>query len=258
MYRVGEVARLARITVRTLHHYDRIGLLKPTGRSQGGYRLYAAADLLRLQQIHIGRSLGMSLELIRRTLDDPGFDRRRALVAQRGELVARLDDTHAMIASIDAALRALDRKDAPDMDPKKLFDGFDPSQFDAEVKERWGTTASYRESARRTSAYTEDDWATIEGEEQAILFEFAAVRAAGDPPGGVRARTLAERHRVHIDRWFYPCPATMHAGLAEMYLTDPRFRAHFDQHGEGLAVYVAGAIQANAMASSDPEGPPIG
>src|SRR5688500_4587106 len=92
-YRVKEVAQIAGISVRTLHHYDEIGLLVPRGRTGAGYRLYDADDLLRLQQIMIGRELGLSLEEVRRSLDDPSFDRKRALVAQREQLQQRARQT---------------------------------------------------------------------------------------------------------------------------------------------------------------------
>src|SRR5262245_28310993 len=107
-YLVKEVAALSGVTVRALHHYDELKLLTPSGRSDAGYRLYSDDDLLRLQQILIGRELGLSLEAIRRSLDDPGFDRRAALVAQRAELAARAGRAADMIRSIDAALAALD------------------------------------------------------------------------------------------------------------------------------------------------------
>jgi DNA-binding transcriptional MerR regulator len=106
-YQVKEVAGLTGLTVRALHHYDSLGLLVPSARSAAGYRLYDDDDLLRLQQILIGRELGLSLEEIRRSLDDPRFDRRQALLAQRGELAARADRTAGMIRAIDAALTVI-------------------------------------------------------------------------------------------------------------------------------------------------------
>src|SRR5262245_65568763 len=105
-YQVRDVARIARVSVRTLHHYDAIGLLVPTGRSTAGYRLYTDADLLRLQQILIGRELGLPLEEIRRSLDDPRFDRKAALLEQRQRLCERARQADAMIRAIDAALAA--------------------------------------------------------------------------------------------------------------------------------------------------------
>ena len=128
-YQVKEVARASGLTVRALHHYDSIGLLVPSARSGSGYRLYDDDDLLRLQQILIGRELGLSLEAIRRTLDDPGFDRRAALLAQRTELSARAERATDMIRAIDAALTAIEEKDMGKVDFKKIFDGFDPERI---------------------------------------------------------------------------------------------------------------------------------
>src|SRR5690606_3519634 len=120
-YTVGEVARLARITVRTLHHYDEIGLLVPSQRSESGYRLYTAEDLTRLHQILLFRALGFSLESIRGLLDDPRADRRRALQEQRQALLDRIEQTRSLIAAVDDALRALDG--GVEMDAEKLFEG---------------------------------------------------------------------------------------------------------------------------------------
>src|SRR5688572_19014518 len=156
-YQVKEVAHLSGLTVRTLHHYDSIGLLVPSARSAAGYRLYDDDDLLRLQQILIGRELGLSLEAIRRSLDDPGFDRREALLAQRTELAARAERATDMIRAIDTALTAIEEKDMGNVDMKKIFDGFDPDQYADEAKQRWGHTEAYKVSAKRTKSYTEAD-----------------------------------------------------------------------------------------------------
>ena len=115
-----------------------------------------------------------------------------------------------------------------------------------EARERWGDTEAWRESARRTKDYTEEDWATIQGQQGAIEAGLAEAMKAGEPADSERAVELAEAARAHIDRWFYPCPPAMHAALAEMYTADPRFRAHYEERAEGLADYVAGAIRANA------------
>src|ERR1700752_3185392 len=122
MYQVKEVASLSGLTIRALHHYDSIGLLMPSARSAAGYRLYDDDDLLRLQQILIGRELGLSLEEIRRSLDDPSFDRRRALLAQRAELAARSQRATAMIRAIDAALTVIEEREMGNVDMKKIFD----------------------------------------------------------------------------------------------------------------------------------------
>ena len=241
-YQVKEVARLAGVTVRTLHHYDEIGLLVPSGRTEAGYRLYDDGDLLRLQQIVIGRELGFSLEEIRRLLDDPGVDRKETLRRQREGLVRRRRATDAMVRSIDRALEALEG--GTTMAPEQLFDGFS-AELREEARQRWGKTDAYREAARRTARYSKDDWARIRAEEAELLRSLAAQLARGTPAGDDEVIELAERHRLHIDRWYYPCDHRMHLGLAEMYLADERFAAHFESHAAGLTAYLAEAIRAN-------------
>ena len=118
--------------------------------------------------------------------------------------------------------------------------------YAAEARERWGGTDEYRESQRRTSAYTTQEWLDLRAQSDAIEAEFAACLAAGEPAGGARAKAAAEAHRRHIDAWFYPCTHGMQTGLAEMYVQDPRFRSHYDDVAPGLADYVHDAILANA------------
>lgn len=248
---IGTLARLAGVTVRTLHHYDAIGLLSPKRRSGKGYRLYGADDLLRLQQILIRRELGMSLEQIARALDEPDFDVRAALLEQRTQLEARRQRTDDMLRSIDAALAALDNPNHNEETPmtmsvRELFDGFDPSEYEQEAQERWGSTEAYAESARRTRSYGPDDWQQIKLEADAINRELAQLLESGAPPTSDAARALAERHRLHIDRWFYPCDAHMHVALGRMYLADERFAANYEKHAVGLTAYLTAAIEANA------------
>jgi DNA-binding transcriptional MerR regulator len=173
-YQVKEVAGLSGLTVRALHHYDAIGLLEPSARSAAGYRLYSDDDLMRLQQIIVGRGLGLSLEAIRRSLDDPAFDQREALLAQRAELAARVGRTNDMIRAIDAALSVIEEKDMSKADFKKIFDGFDPSTHEDEVKQCWGQTDAYKISAQRTKSYTEADWQRFKDEQAAICADVLA------------------------------------------------------------------------------------
>ncbi len=115
-----------------------------------------------------------------------------------------------------------------------------------EARERWGHTEAYRESARRAKRYTPDDWTRIKAEGDAVEAGMAELLRAGEPADGAKAMDLAEQARLHIDRWFYPCSPTMHAGLAEMYTADGRFTAHYEEREKGLAAFVATAIKANA------------
>jgi DNA-binding transcriptional MerR regulator len=250
-YRVKEVAEIAGVSVRALHHYDEIGLLTPSARSEAGYRLYRDEDLLRLQQILIGRELGIPLEGIKRSLDDPKFDRRAMLERQRTQIAARAERTAAILRAIDAALAVLNEggktmKEMSKEEITELFDGFDPARYEDEVKQRWGQTDAYQESARRTARYTKADWERYKLESHAIMTDAARLFRAGAATNADDAMAVAERHRLSIDRWFYPCAPTMHTGLADMYEADERFASSIDQYAPGLTAWWSAAIRANA------------
>jgi MerR family transcriptional regulator, thiopeptide resistance regulator len=260
LYQVKELARLAHVSVRTLHHYDEIGLLVPSQRSPAGYRQYDDDDLLRLQQILIQRELGLPLEEIRRALDDPQFDRRRALLAQREQLEQRSRQTAEMLRAVDRALTLLEQREhdqkgqEPTMDRRELFDGFDPAKYEAEARQRWGHTDAYKESARRTQGYTPEDWKRLGAEQAALYGDAFALLRAGEPPDGDRARAVAERHRLSIDRWFYPCSLELHRALAGGYESDARFAANIDKYGAGLTTFLIAAIRANADRTGEETG----
>jgi DNA-binding transcriptional MerR regulator len=243
-YTVSQVAKLARSSVRALHHWDEIGLLVPSARTDAGYRLYGDADLERLQQILFFRELAFPLEEIRRILDDPEFDRGAALRMQRAMLEERASQARALIAAVDRALEALEGG-AP-LNGEEMFEAFDSARYEDEVRERWGDTDEYRESARRTRRYTQEDWRAIRAEGEEITRGLAAQMEAGAAPDSETAMALAERHRVHIDSRFYPCSHAMHRGLGEMVVEDARFREHYERIRPGLATYVRDAFRANA------------
>jgi len=257
-YTVSQVADLAHVTVRTLHHYHEIGLLIPARRSEKGYRIYDEGDLQRLQQILIFRELGFSLEGIQQILDAPAFERGEALRAQRELLKEGLQKTEAVIRAVDAALDALEG--GRPMDSKKMFDGFedfDHARYQDEVKERWGKTEAYKESMRRTKQYGKDEWAKIKAEGEAVEERYAELLRSGKAPDHPDAMDAAEAHRLYMDRWFYGVSHAMHLGLGRMYISDPRFTAHYDKREKGLAAFVAAAIEANARRAgvTDPPQP---
>lgn len=246
-YAVGEVARLAGVTVRTLHHYDETGLLSPSGRSAANYRRYNADDIERLQQILFYRELGFSLEEIATILDDPDTDAVMHLCRQRQLLTQRIRRLEAMVAAVDLALEA--RQMGTSLTPEErleVFGDHDPSEYADEVRERWGDTEAYRESRRRAARYTKQDWLEITAESRDVERRFVEAMGSGTAPDGEAAMDAAEAHRRHISRYFYDCPPAMHRSMAEMYLADERFAAHYDQIAPGLARFVHDAIHANA------------
>jgi MerR family transcriptional regulator, thiopeptide resistance regulator len=251
-YPVGTVARMAGVTVRTLHHYDAIGLLRPTGRGDNGYRRYSDADLERLQRILFYRELAFDLDAIRGAMADPNADPLEHLRQQHALLMARIDRLQRLADAVATAMEAhtMDIKLTPD-ERLEIF-GHDPDQYSDEVQERWGDTDAYRESKRRAAAYTKQDWVRIKAQSEAVTRQMLDAMAAGLPPTSPEAMDAAEAHRRQIDSSYYPCSLDMHRALAEMYLADPRFTATYEAMAPGMAQYVHDAIEANALRQDEP------
>jgi MerR family transcriptional regulator, thiopeptide resistance regulator len=246
-YAVGGVAEFAGITVRTLHHYDEIGLLSPGERSPNGYRRYGEADLERLQQILYYRELGFSLEEIAAILDDPHADAAAHLRRQHRLLRERIGRLEAMVAAVERAMEA--QQMGIPLTPQERFEvfgDFDPDQYAEEAEQRWGDTDAYRESQRRVQRYTKQDWLALKAEGEQTASALAAALRAGTPADDAAVLDLAEAHRQHITKWFYDCSYEVHRGLADMYAADDRFRAFYERIAPGLADYLRDAIHANA------------
>jgi DNA-binding transcriptional MerR regulator len=256
-YPVGTVARLAGVTVRTLHHYDAIGLLRPTGRAGNGYRRYSDGDLERLQRILFYRELEFDLDRIKDAMADPAADPLEHLRRQHRLLTARIERLQRLVDAVAHAMEAhtMEIRLTPD-ERLEVFGSFDADAHAAEVESRWGDTDAYRESWRRAAGYTKDDWLRIKAESEAVTRRMLDAMTAGLPPTSVQAMDAAEAHRRQIDAGFYPCSLEMHQGLAEMYLADPRFRATYEAMAPGMAQYVHDAITANAarMGAGDTPG----
>jgi DNA-binding transcriptional MerR regulator len=239
-FTVGELAKLTGITVRTLHHYDQIGLVQPSDRSDAGYRLYGQADVLRLQQVLLYRELGLPLDQIAGVLEEG--TPKAALAKHRETLVAKRAHLDAMLAALDTALAIEEGRKMKPEDVKTMFDGFDPEKYADEARAKWGATDSFKESARRTKSYGKAEWDAIKSEADSIYRRFAELMTEGAAPSDARVRGVVEAHRAHIDRWFYPCSIEMQQGLAAMYVADPRFTENIDKYGAGLSQFIHAAV----------------
>ena len=245
-YTVGQLAALAHVTVRALHHYDEIGLLTPTERTEAGYRRYSERDVERLQQLLFYRELGFPLDRIAALLDGE-TDAAAHLRTQRRLLTERIARLQAMVAAIDRTMEVseMELKLKPE-ERFEVFGEFAPEDHEAEARARWGSSPAFDESQRRAAKYSKDDWLQLKKEAGDIVEGLAASMHAGASADSRQAMDLAERHRQHISRWFYHCSYEIHCGLGEMYVSDPRFTSHYDAAAPGLAVYVRDAILANA------------
>lgn len=248
---VGDVARFSGVSVRTLHHYDEVGLLPPSGRSDAGYRLYSDTDLERLRQILFYRELGFGLEQIAQMLAAPDAGVDEHLRCQHRLLRERLSRTQALLHAIEYEMEA--RSMGISLSREEQFEIFGTDQLEERTQEaraRWGDTEAFKESQRRSAAYTKEDWMAIKREADENIQAFADAIKAGEPAGGTRAMELAEAHRRHISRWFYDCGAELHKSLAALYISDPRFSEPWEKIAPGFSQYVHDAILANAARSA--------
>jgi DNA-binding transcriptional MerR regulator len=257
-YTVGQVSGFAGVTVRTLHHYDRAGLLVPSERSAGGYRLYSEADLARLQQILFYRELGFALEEIAEIVADPQANALDQLRARRKALVEQIGKLGRLVEVAERAMEV--QQTGVRLSPQERFEVFGEITFDlsyaTEAELKWENSAGHREAMSRAAAHSKEDWAQLMGDAAAWRKELVAAFDEDEPADGKRAKALAEEHRRHITRWFTPCPPAMHVRIADDFAADPRAFALVVPPSEqrpGLAAFLHAAVRANA-AEGDSEG----
>lgn len=241
---VGEVAELTRLSIRTLHHYDAVGLLTPSARSEANYRLYTQADLARLWRILTYRELGFPLLEIARLLDADRAEEKRALELQAALLQEQMHTAQKKLRAVTSLLNATGEKSMSKEELKDLFDGFDHSQYQDEVKERWGDTEAYRQNAERMKRYSPADIERMKAEGVELHAKYMALMDAGVSADSPQAAEVAEAHRAYFDRWFYDCSPEMLKNVSNLWVQDPRFTRNIDRAREGLAAYQYAAVQA--------------
>ncbi|MFD6948487.1 transcriptional regulator [Nocardiopsis sp. TSRI0078] len=252
---VGEVARMSGQTVRTLHHYDRIGLLVPAERTPADHRSYSHQDLERLRQILTYRELGFALGQIATLLDDPTAHTRTHLARQHRLVTERIDRLREVAQALEHLMEAETMNlNLTPAERLELFGDFDVDAHSEEAHRRWGRTDAYAQSQGRVNAYTKADWGRVNAESEEIYQALARTMREGTPADNTEAMDLAERHRAHITRWFYDCTPQIHRGLGRMYADDERFTATVDAHAEGLSAYLREAFAANAARLRDDQG----
>jgi DNA-binding transcriptional MerR regulator len=249
-YTVKQVARLSGVSVRTLHHYDEVGLLKPACVGANGYRYYGREELLRLQQILFHRELGLSLEEIGRTLDAEGFDKVTALKAHRAKLEAETRRYRQLIRTIDQTLASLEGE--AKMDETAMYKGFDPKQqeaYEKELVDRHGPAMQgHIDHAKQGMAgWKQTDFDAMQAEGEAIEAGMAKALSDGLPADAAAVQALMARQHAWVSKgWNRPAPAEAFTGLGQMYLDDPRFRERYDSRAPGLAEYMAAAMRSYA------------
>jgi DNA-binding transcriptional MerR regulator len=236
--KINEVAKLSGISVRTLHYYDEIGLLHPSEVTEAGYRLYNGQALERLQQILFFRELSFPLNEITSILNSPVFDKHRALENHKKLLLLRRDRLNDLIALVDSTLKGENNMSFQEFNTSDIENA--QKQYAQEVKERWGGTAAYAESARKTKEYGKEDWARIQAEAEEIYRNFALNMNRN--PGSPEAQKLVADWQAHISKNYYHCTNEILSGLGELYVADERFTENIDKYGQGLAAFMSRSI----------------
>ncbi|GAA4534578.1 MerR family transcriptional regulator [Amycolatopsis samaneae] len=247
-YPVGEVARLAGVTVRTLHHYDEVGLLAPSGRTTAGYRSYDEDDLDRLQRILFYRELGFGLETIAAILDDPGAGAVEHLRHQHALLEERIARLGRMAELVERTMEAKLMGNALTPEEKlEVFGGFrEPAGYEEEAVRRWGHTPEWR---ARPPEMSKEDLAEGERARADWVRRLLALLDGGAAPDGAEAMALAEEHRAMLGRFMGECGYEMQQRIAELYVSEPvqlGFLIREPEQRPGIGVFVRDAIRANA------------
>ena len=251
---VGAAAGLAGVSVRTLHHWDRIGLAPPSGRTWSGYRVYDDDDIARIHRILVYRELGFPLAQIGELLDDPEADERAHLTRQRQLLTARISHLQEMVSAVDRLKEAIDMNAPLSPEDRAEIFGTDwNEEWQQEAEERWGDTPQWGQSQARTRRMSEQQWRQVKAETDELNLDLAAAKRAGVGPSSSEAAALVERHRDSIGR-FYDCTHSMQVLLARMYRQDSRFADMYDSLEPGLTEWLVESVEANARAHGvDPD-----
>ena len=246
-YTVGEVAKLSRVSIRTLRHYDELGLLKPAHVGRNGYRYYGRDELLRLQQILFHRELGLSLEQIGRILDAPDFDRAAALSAHRETLVAQARRYRRLVRPIDEPLAALSGEKT--MDEMAMYRGFDAdleARDQAWVVERYGQAGRFGLETRNAvmKDWTQADYDRHQADFAQIVQDFADALTSGLAASSEPAQAIARRlHECASRVWTGPINSAGFLNMAELYSEHSDTRARFEARAAGLTEYTVAAMR---------------
>ncbi|MFI9485033.1 MerR family transcriptional regulator [Promicromonospora sp. NPDC052451] len=251
---VGGAASAVGVTVRTLHHWDELGLASPSRRTTGGHRLYDAADVTRLHRIRLYRELGVPLSDVAALLDAPAEHAEESLLRQRDQVRDRIRHLERSAEALDRLIEA--RRSGVLLTPEdqaKIFGADWQPAWTAEARERWGDTAQWAQYAERAADRGPEDYRRIVADLEVLHADLGAAVREGVPPDSARARALAERHRASIGAYF-DCTHSMHVCLGRTYVTDPGYRSFYDGIAPGLAGWLRDAVDANARAHGvDPE-----
>ncbi|OUS76529.1 MerR family transcriptional regulator [Paenibacillus sp. MY03] len=237
--KVKEVADLTGISVRTLHHYDEIGLLVPDGTTEAGYRDYSERNLELLQQILFFRELGFSLKKIKEIVTSKSFDRLEALERHREMLNEKRSQLEQLLRTVEQTIRHA--KGEVTMTNEEKFKGFDfgSNPYEQEARERWGDKAVDESNAKMEKLKQDGKMQAFQDEMNELYRKLASVRH-DDPSSEASQEAIGQWFTLLNQMGSYSLEAFK--GLGQMYVDDARFTRNIDQFGEGLALFMRDAM----------------
>lgn len=247
---VKQLAKLSGVSVRALHHYDEIGLLKPAFTGHNRYRYYGREEMLRLQQILLHRELGIPLAEIGAILDAPGFDRLAALKDQRQRLSEEAKRYAQLVRTIDRTIASIEGDRV--MRNADLYKGISPdkqAEYEAWLVEHYGGDMPERiaTSKKKFGMLTADEQRELNEQLHDIEQGLAEGLRRGLPLGSPSLDPLLARHRDWVAfMWDKPCPPEAYSGLADLYLSHPDFIARYETIEPGFAQYLSGSMKVYA------------
>lgn len=245
-YTIQKLGNLAGVSTRTLRYYDEIGLLKPARTNSSGYRIYGRREVDLLQQILFYRELGLSLEDIRSIVTDPGFDGTRALREHRNQLLDKRKQLDALIANVEKTIASHEGRIT--MQDQEKFEGFkkqlieeNERKYGSETREKYGDD-KVEKSNQKLMNMTQEEYAKVTQLENEVKVTLAEAMKTGDPAGEL-AQKAADLHKQWLTFYWNEYSKEAHAGLAQMYVDDERFKAYYDKDQPGAAEFLRDAIQ---------------
>lgn len=245
-YTIQQLSRLSGVTTRALRWYDKLGLLTPSGRTEGGYRRYGPAEVDRLQDILYYRALGVELARVKEILDNPSFDRLAVLRGHLSALEGERERIQGLIDSVKETIRTQERDEI--MSDEKKFEAF-KRQFVAEKERLYGAEAREKygdaqvdASNAKVMGLTLEQYQEYERLSGEILEKLSAAVAAGADPAGEAGKEVADLHRRWLTIMGDKYDVQRHRGIAELYVQDQRFTAYYDKERPGCAQFLHDAV----------------
>lgn len=241
-YTVQQLADLAGVSVRTLHYYDTVGVLKPAGVKRNGYRYYEEPELLRLQQIMFFRELDFSLQEIQRIMTSAYFDMATALRDQRKLIELKKNRLSRLVKTIDKTIKKINQEIT--MDDKELYGNFSKEEMEKyteEARQKWGNTDAFKQSQERVRKMGKEGLNKVLKASGKLTVEIADAMKAGLDPKSEEVQKLIAKHYDGL-RAFYEPSLEIYRGLANTYVADERFKVNYENVTKGLALFMHDAM----------------